>query len=133
MNFQDKNFKEVLYFVTKALFISAIFIFTYHLTIGVAIKKIDNITGKIDNITEVAIKKIDNITDVIYSLQDRVEGIDNFIAKMGIDNINSNNKLSESERNRIRNNTKKLLENLSPVIDEILLYDFNQTSVQHNE
>ena len=133
MNFQDKNFKEVLYFVTKALFISAIFIFTYHLTIGVAIKKIDNITGKIDNITEVAIKKIDNITDVIYSLQDRVEGIDNFIAKMGIDNINSNNKLSESERNRIRNNTKKLLENLSPVIDEILLYDFNQTSVQLNE
>ena len=105
MNFQDKNFKEVLYFVTKALFISAIFIFTYHLTIGVAIKKIE----------------------------DRVEGIDNFIAKMGIDNINSNNKLSESERNRIRNNTKKLLENLSPVIDEILLYDFNQTSVQHNE
>ena len=100
------NFKEVLYFVTKALFISAIFIFTYHLTIGVAIKKIDN------------------ITDVIYSLHDRVEGIDN---------INSKNKLSESERNRIRNNTKKLLENLSPVIDEILLYDFNQTSVQLNE
>ena len=115
LNFQDKNFKEVLYFVTKALFISAIFIFTYHLTIGVAIKKIDN------------------ITDVIYSLQDRVEGIDNFIEKMGIDNINSKNKLSESERYRIRNNTKKLLENLSPVIDEILLYDFNQTSVQLNE
>ena len=115
LNFQDKNFKEVLYFVTKALFISAIFIFTYHLTIGVAIKKIDN------------------ITDVIYSLQDRVEGIDNFIVKMGIDNINSKNKLSESERHRIRNNTKKLLENLSPVIDEILLYDFNQTSVQLNE
>ena len=110
-----KNFKEVLYFVTKALFISAIFIFTYNLTIGVAIKKIDN------------------ITDVIYSLQDRVEGIDNFIVKMGIDNINSKNKLSESERYRIRNNTKKLLENLSPVIDEILLYDFNQTSVQLNE
>ena len=39
LNFQDKNFKEALYFVTKALFISAIFIFTYHLTIGVAIKK----------------------------------------------------------------------------------------------
>ena len=115
LNFQDKNFKEVLYFVTKTLFISAIFIFTYHLTIGVAIKKIDN------------------ITDVIYSLQDRVEGIDNFIVKMGIDNINSKNKLSESERHRIRNNTKKLLENLSPVIDEILLYDFNQTSVQLNE
>ena len=115
LNFQDKNFKEVLYFVTKALFISAIFIFTYHLTIGVAIKKIDN------------------ITDVIYSLQDRVEGIDNFIAIMGIDNINSKNKLSESERYKIRNNTKKLLENLSPVIDEILLYDFNQTSVQLNE
>ena len=52
---------------------------------------------------------------------------------MGIDNIISKNKLSESERNRIRNNTKKLLENLSPVIDEILLYDFNQTSVQLNE
>ena len=115
LNFQDKNFKEVLYFVTKTLFISAIFIFTYHLTIGVAIKKIDN------------------ITDVIYSLQDRVEGIDNFIAIMGIDNINSKNKLSEIERNRIRNNTKKLLENLSPVIDEILLYDFNKTSVQLNE
>ena len=115
LNFQDKNFKEVLYFVTKALFISAIFIFTYHLTIGVAIKKIDN------------------IANVIYSLQDRVEGIDNFIVKMGIDNINSKNKLSESERYRIRNNTKKLLENLSPVIDEILLYDFNQTSVQLNE
>ena len=115
LNFQDKNFKEVLYFVTKALFISAIFIFTYHLTIGVAIKKIDN------------------ITDVIYSLQDRVEGIDNFIAIMGIDNINSKNKLSESERYKIRNNTKKLLENLSPVIDEILLYDFNKTSVQLNE
>ena len=115
LNFQDNNFKEVLYFVTKALFISAIFIFTYHLTIGVAIKKIDN------------------ITDVIYSLQDRVEGIDNFIEKMGIDNINSKNKLSESEIYRIRNNTKKLLENLSPVIDEILLYDFNKTSVQLNE
>ena len=115
LNSQDNNFKGVLYFVTKALFISAIFIFTYHLTIGVAIKKIDN------------------ITDVIYSLHDRVESIDNFIAEMGIDNINSKNKLSESERNRIRNNTKKLLENLSPVIDEILLYDFNQTSVQLNE
>ena len=105
LNFQDKIFKEVLYFVKMALFISAIFIFTYHLTIGVAIKKIE----------------------------DRVEGIDNFIAKTGIDNIISKTNLSESERNRIRNNTKKLLENLSPVIDEILLYDFNQTSVQHNE
>ena len=48
-------------------------------------------------------------------------------------NIIFKNNLSEDERNIISKNTKKLLENLSPVIDEILLHDFNQTSLQLNK
>jgi len=108
MNFQDKKFQKVLSFVAKAVFISAIFIFTYHLTIGIAIK---------------------NITDVVYSAYDKVEAIDLLIQRSGIDNLVSPNKLSEFDDLKLRKNTKILLENLTPVIDEILLHDFYSREV----
>lgn len=59
--------------------------------------------------------------------------MDNFIAKTVIDNILSKTNFPKSERDIIGNNTKKLLQRLSPVVVEILLYDSKQTSVQLNK
>jgi hypothetical protein len=101
---QENKLTNMLYFSTKAIVLSIVFIFSYHLTIGITLTKLDK------------------ITDVIVWFQERVESIDTFIAIKGFDKLILKTELSENEREKIRNNTSKLLNNLSPVIDEILLY-----------
>ena len=62
-----------------------------------------------------------------------IEAIDILIKRSGIGTIISPNQLSEFDELRLRKNTKILLENLTPVIDEILLYDLNSSPVKNNE
>ena len=105
MIINEKDNSKIFYFATKTLILSVVLIFTYHLTIGITLTKLDK------------------ITDVIVWFQERVESLDTFIAIKGFDKLILKTELSESERNKVRNNTKKLLNNLSPVIDEIILYE----------
>ena len=70
----------------------------------------------------ITLTKLDKVADVVVWFQERVENMDTFIAIKGFDKLILKTELSDNEKNKIRNNTKKLLNNLSPILDEVLLY-----------
>jgi len=104
MILDKKESFKIFYFATKTLIISIVIIFAYHLTIGITLTKLDK------------------VADVVVWFQERVENMDTFIAIKGFDKLILKTELSDNEKNKIRNNTKKLLNNLSPILDEVLLY-----------
>jgi hypothetical protein len=104
MILDKKESFKIFYFATKIFILSIVFVFAYHLTIGITLTKLDK------------------VTDVVVWFQERVENMDTFIAIKGFDKLILKTELSDNEKNKIRNNTKKLLNNLSPILDEVLLY-----------
>ena len=104
MNKIKKNESLFNFFTRSAILVLAI-ILVYHFTIGTSLTKIDRIVDEIVWVKEKA----------------KSYNKDTFLARMR--DLPSEFDLTDSEEQKLRNDTNKVLNALSPIIDELYLYE----------
>lgn len=105
MNKERESNGSLFNFFTRSMILAFIVTMTYHFTIGVTLTKVDK------------------IMDQVAWIRGKVESLDKKAIEKALHRFPDKVNLTEAEKDRIREDVRVLLEKLSPIVDELYLYN----------